>query len=231
MVSEDFGTTVYRNDGNTNPAKSSCWKPNNQTHTNRSTPATDFRFCDVSSIFIWDEALTGRTDEGWYFRNETSSWTYGRSQTSSQSIRQIFEVGLEPAMRNISDALTKLARKKSNRTVLGTTFVSETYVSCAWPWVALPITVLLLTVLFFQLTAWMHNDHDSLQPYFVWKTSSLALLYHGLEELAGGEALDQESLNGDNEGASYATLVEMEQATNSRTIQLRSDSTGRLVLR
>lgn len=59
----------------------------------------------------------------------------------------------------------------------GTAFKNETYVQVQWVWLCLPMTLVSMSILF--LVATMIVNHR--KRAMAWKSSSLALLFHGLE--------------------------------------------------
>lgn len=90
---------------------------------------------------------------------------------------------------------------------------------------------LVLTLALFHLTMWTTTDDGRFGGNTVWKTSSLALLYHGLGELGCNQSVDMETLRCRGGAEEYEPLIKMEEAAGSRTVQLGvSDSTGRLML-
>jgi hypothetical protein len=74
----------------------------------------------------------------------------------------------------------------------GDTIKYETCVQVRWPWIAFPAALVVLSSLFLALTIWStKQDSSSVSGGKVWKTSSLAVLFHGLGE---GLLKDQEPL-------------------------------------
>jgi hypothetical protein len=72
--------------------------------------------------------------------------------------------------------------------VNGTAYKMETYVHVRWRWMALPIALVGLSIVFLAATI-LKNEHKSA---LAWKSSSLALLFHGLEGVGkGAEGLGQ----------------------------------------
>ncbi|KAF1852004.1 uncharacterized protein K460DRAFT_424950 [Cucurbitaria berberidis CBS 394.84] len=60
--------------------------------------------------------------------------------------------------------------------VIGITYASHIYISVQWPWLAFSGSLLVLTIIFFGLVA-AQSAKDSVT---IWKSSPLALLFHGL---------------------------------------------------
>ena len=128
---------------------------------------------------------------------ETSNYTENSLQGSSQ-LQVLYHNGyhnlttINRSMEAVANALS--ARMQSNggssnsEPARGVMYRSTTCIGTSWGWFALPMALALLTILFFALvirdTAW-HGRRAN------WKTSPLALLFHGLEggaHRAGGTA-------------------------------------------
>lgn len=87
-------------------------------------------------------------------------------------------IGLEERMDNIADSLTNWALERSPKKTDGTSWVSEVYVQVHWPWMALPAAINVLSIIFLISTALITRSRD----HRLWKTSTLSILYHGLDE-------------------------------------------------
>jgi hypothetical protein len=61
--------------------------------------------------------------------------------------------------------------------VYGTASREETYVHVEWPWITLPTALVGMSILFLGGTMMKNESKHAL----AWKSSSLALLFHGLE--------------------------------------------------
>ena len=81
-------------------------------------------------------------------------------------------------MANISTSMTDNMRTASSNltTVQGTIYVQETYVQVCWLWLVLPAGIVLFGIAFLLLTITSTAKHRAL----LWKSSSLALLLHGI---------------------------------------------------
>lgn len=81
-------------------------------------------------------------------------------------------------MGSIADSMTESIRTAGNSTAYsGTGFNSVTYIEITWAWLALPIALVVLT--FVLLLVVILRNRASGTP--VWKSSSMALLFHNLE--------------------------------------------------
>ncbi|KLJ12773.1 hypothetical protein EMPG_12223 [Blastomyces silverae] len=81
-------------------------------------------------------------------------------------------------METIARSITYSLLQPSNQTVIGLTGVTQPFIHVRWVWIALPTVVVLGTILFLSLVMLCTKRHN----VEVWKSSSLALLYHGLEK-------------------------------------------------
>jgi len=79
---------------------------------------------------------------------------------------------------NVSTSMTDNMRSASSiiARVQGITYGQETYVEANWPWLALPAGIVLLGTAFLAVTIVSTAKHHAL----LWKSSSLALLLHGI---------------------------------------------------
>lgn len=75
--------------------------------------------------------------------------------------------------------------------VLGTAFELRTFVHIRWGWIALPVIVVLMTGAF--LVAAMMTSRTTKTK--LWKSSALAMLFHGLDGDTRKKALDSQSLS------------------------------------
>ncbi|KAL4908708.1 hypothetical protein BDW74DRAFT_173940 [Aspergillus multicolor] len=117
---------------------------------------------------------------------------------------RIATVGLEAVVRNVAASFTKAgltARGTTNHTnstshytaaamVPGTVRTAEVYVSVQWPWLIFPSALVAMAVVFLALTV-LVNRRRGLR---LWKSSVLALLFHGLEGLRWDDEVYSERL-------------------------------------
>ncbi|KAK2808824.1 hypothetical protein FQN50_004300 [Emmonsiellopsis sp. PD_5] len=78
---------------------------------------------------------------------------------------------------NIAVSLTDAILKPSNQTVSGLLGRPEQFVRIRWAWIVLPGFLVVATVVFLSMVMLRSRKYN----VNVWKSSSLALLYHGLE--------------------------------------------------
>jgi hypothetical protein len=84
-------------------------------------------------------------------------------------------------MTALAKAMTTYIRDPSQRPdanfVYGTASRVETFVQVQWQWLTLPTTLVGMSIIFLGGTMMMNESKHAL----AWKSSSLALLFHGLE--------------------------------------------------
>lgn len=98
--------------------------------------------------------------------------------------------GLEMLMSDLAISLTATFRTLVGKPINGTSLSYETFVSVRWGFVALPVTAVILAALFLGLAAWETKRSGA----SLWKTSALAMLFHGLDEDARERFEDLRSL-------------------------------------
>lgn len=81
-------------------------------------------------------------------------------------------------IETIARSLTYSILLPSEQKVTGLVGVPEQFIHVRWGWIALPTFIVLLTILFLCLVMLCTKRHN----VEIWKSSSLALLYHGLEK-------------------------------------------------
>lgn len=88
----------------------------------------------------------------------------------STNISTVFE--------NIAEAMTRqLFIGTGSIKQPGTAYVQEVFVVVRWKWAILPMVLVLLGAVFLAINLWI-NSRDGV---FLWKSSLLPLLFHGLE--------------------------------------------------
>lgn len=101
----------------------------------------------------------------------TNSYTVGQSSTRTMSDR----------VESIAHALTNYGLRNTNDTVRGRAFTEVTFVRVRWRWIILPILLELASIVLLVCTI-VHSQSEG-GP--IWKSSVLALIYHGVNELHG----------------------------------------------
>jgi hypothetical protein len=113
-------------------------------------------------------------------------------------------------MRNVSAGLTKYVRRKASgnlsRPKLGTVTHNTVCIRVKWPWVAFSGLIILLTLVFFiYVVVKSRGDQAELRNayksegiyalYYDFKSSALALLFHGLDDASRRELINVGSTN------------------------------------
>jgi len=124
--------------------------------------------------------------------------------------------GLRSVMPRLADSLTSLSLTLPNRTesITGSFSSPEVFVAVRWEWMSLPIFLCVCGAIFLAVTAFSSR----IAGVGLWKGSSLAYFYHGLEE--SPVAFE-----------SYDTASWMQASAESTRVSLRfSERTGRVCL-
>jgi len=86
---------------------------------------------------------------------------------------------LTSAFANLAESITIEMRKNSDDhpTLSGSLGTLETHLNVRWPWITLPVFCACVSLFFLVISIWeAHMDETPL-----WKSSSMATLYHGLD--------------------------------------------------
>ena len=120
-----------------------------------------------------------------------------------------YPAGIDLAMSSLATAMTVAFRSfKGAVPVPGQAFSFESYVHVRWAWLALPIVVVLLTGMF--LAAAILRSRQSKTK--LWKSSALAMLFHGLDHETREQFARQGNLN--------------DQKRQARGVRVRLDEDG-----
>ena len=98
------------------------------------------------------------------------------------------EGNLSKTLDNIAVSVTNQMRSGSDSTnVTGTATYPNVYIEVIWPWFIYSAALTVSAAALLALTIWLCSGHDKV----VWKSSSLALLFHGLPDgRSDGRILD-----------------------------------------
>ena len=118
-------------------------------------------------------------------------------------------------MDNVATAMTNYFRDSSNDTITGQAGQTELFVHVTWPWITLPASLVLAGTIFLMLAMYQTKRLKA----SIWKTSELALLFHGSEE-------SYPDLN-----ASLDRSSEMKNAALGIKTKMEKSSSGKWVLR
>jgi hypothetical protein len=98
---------------------------------------------------------------------------------------------LTQRVESIAAALTNYGLATTNDTVQGDAFAEESYVHVRWQWLILPAFLELASLVLLVLTI-VHSRREDVP---IWKSSVLALMYHGVDELHDRVTLASERLS------------------------------------
>ncbi|KAF7185907.1 hypothetical protein HII31_12780, partial [Pseudocercospora fuligena] len=131
-----------------------------------------------------------------------------------QVLYSVYGGNFSKIMSAVATGMTNAVRQGPNGTIAHGDVVSEiTVIKVNWPWLTYPAALVLLTILFFVATIAFSSENSQI----VWKSSSLAILFHGL----GGwseDALD------------VGKLSTMDKAASQMAASLRHTEDGALKL-
>lgn len=159
-----------------------------------------------------DEFLGNETlyFDSWTSRAQGNLWSVNLWNNGSATVDTV-----QKAMTGLADSVTARWRTGDGISVnvgplQGTVWENQTCVRVNWAWIALPAVLVLLTIVFLMLTI----GQTRLQHGLVWKSSSLALLFNGLDEKT------RES------SGPVMRLQEMKSAADKAVMQLRETGDG-----
>ncbi|KAL2800379.1 hypothetical protein BJX66DRAFT_321783 [Aspergillus keveii] len=158
--------------------------------------------------------LTQFIDGGGYWEwtmENKSAWVH-RTEHHDSAAAKVLRDGLETSMGNIAASLSRAALVSSNQSVYGTISQGEAYVSVDWIWILLPSALVLLGVCFLLLTILANRR----QHLHLWKSSILAVVFHGLDEVESGGL-----------GTRYDSVHQMERTAGQICVRLKKGSQHR----
>jgi hypothetical protein len=113
---------------------------------------------------------------------------------SSATVGERSTRSLQERLENMATALTNYGFEKTNETVRGRAYAEESYVEVRWWWILLPTLLQLSTLVLFLTTV----VYSHLNDVPIWKSSILAIIYHGVEDLDEKKDVAAERLSGMN---------------------------------
>jgi hypothetical protein len=121
-------------------------------------------------------------DRSWLpWRSQTDAYEYTTSRFNTvgpQSTRNLSE-----RLENVAVALTNWGLQTTNDTWSGDAYADESFVRVRWHWIAMPAFLELASLALLVLTI----VHSRRMDIPLWKSSVLALIYHGVDELRAQE--------------------------------------------
>lgn len=102
-----------------------------------------------------------------------------------------YPTGLPDLNDGLAKTMTNAIRASGGGVpVIGTALEMSTFVHIRWGWIALPAVVVLMTGAFLGAAMWRSRSTRTK----LWKSSALAMLFHGLDGDTRKRALDSDSL-------------------------------------
>ncbi|KAL4805366.1 hypothetical protein BDV18DRAFT_161022 [Aspergillus unguis] len=225
-ISKDFGHVfVHELHSESGGALSQgCWMPGNDSRAVTIykelfsgsiawVNTSEFAICDYHHQHESEYDFVGQRLR-WY-RLDAQGWTERGGSSGGPNFEHIITLGIEVAMSHVAAALTQAAIETSNYTVRGTAYTSEVYVQVQWAWLILPALLIIAGNGFVLLTIRANKS----RRVALWKSSTLALLFHGMEQVSRDEQ-------------GYGTISRMESMAGTVDVRLQPSSVdGRWVLR
>lgn len=129
-------------------------------------------------------------------------------------------------MERLADSMSDLIRSGDNATqISGTMNQSVTFIHVNWVWLILPATLIISACALLALMIILTSKPDRV----LWKSSSLALLFHGLDQKPGvssSPALGCVRSEDEERNGATKTLSEMERLAKGLPAQLIRDKAG-----
>ncbi|KAJ5096671.1 hypothetical protein N7456_007392 [Penicillium angulare] len=168
--SGDFGQVLTLNESLTTPGYL-CWAPTG-------TPST----LGIYATTIGNESI-GMNTSAFVFCN----WDV-QSRPAPVNAARILQMGLNVAMEQTAAAWTQMGLQNTDITIVGTMYSTEVMVKVQWLWMILPALLVLGGNVFLTLTILRSRKKAA------WKSSVLALLFHGLRHLDRDEYLTNSAM-------------------------------------
>ncbi|KAL2858633.1 hypothetical protein BJX68DRAFT_262184 [Aspergillus pseudodeflectus] len=156
----------------------------------------EFAFCPTDTYCLYD-----------YFDEELTQYngSSGFSELGPSDIPETY--GKPDKWDNPQDADSRSDRDANTATIRGTVRLTEIYVSVRWLWLVFPSALVALGLVFLGLTM-LTNGRRGLR---LWKSSILAILFHGLEGFMGED---------EDEDDRFATDSRMDRAARGMEVSL-----------
>lgn len=196
-----------------------CWKPSHRapvTLTNTTLTKKTSAWVNASEFTFQMPIIS---DLGNYVQGNAASRLVILQDPSTErledeepdpTIVKFVRNGLEDTTAKIASSFTRSAMARSNTTANGTVLSAKVYVTVNWLWITLPAALVVLSVTFLLLTI-LTNRRQRLR---LWKTSLLAVLFHGLD---GWTSMDDK----------HATVSQMERTAQGLEVKLETPGDGK----
>ena len=100
---------------------------------------------------------------------------------------------INQTMRNIAESMSEVVRTGANGTTApGRTYSNTTFIQVRWAWLAVPVSLMVMSIILLMIVIMQTHVKDAA----VWKSSSLALLFHQLDgwDVPAGSVTDRHTL-------------------------------------
>ncbi len=180
-----YGKLIQRN-GSGWPSKSLCWQSSDKAvkwHYNKTigdySTWDGYGFCGIDLLpYGLGLALSNKLhNEG---MGDLSVFLGNNNATALI----IGERGLESVMSSVAASLTQLTHSNNGEQVNGEVLSAQTFVDVRWAWLTLPIVLEVVGIFVLVKTTRLTRRHKA----GLWKSSILALLFHGLDRSILDEA-------------------------------------------
>lgn len=182
--SSDFGQLLSLNNSLTG-ITTLCWAPSGTPSDVRIYTSTignesiglntsDFVFCGFNSLS--SDAFTG-TKLDRYFIADGNEYSKTPARATPANVARVMRMGLNLTMEQTSAAWTQMGLQNTNITIVGTMYNTEIMVKVQWLWLILPASLVLGSNIFLTLTILKSKTRVP------WKSSVLALLFHGINHV------------------------------------------------
>jgi hypothetical protein len=122
------------------------------------------------------------------FNGSTSTAVLGPVSYTSDTMQALYQTDdLSHLMDTVAASLSSHIRTISSEAGLGKMWAMETYVHVRWIWFMLPMTLVLASLVFLFTAIWTIRSRD----VGIWKSSGLAMLFQGLENILYASDLHQ----------------------------------------
>ena len=156
-----------------------------------------------TGAYLQDLFTTGQlTQDGNFYRPDFVDISYALWKANN----------MPKTMSAIADSMTNYIRNGQNSTsVYGQAYQPQTFILVHWPWLMLPVVLVLFALVLLSISI----AHNRQRQALVWKSSSLPLLFHGLDDTwVGSGKLD--------------VLADMEHSAKQMRMKLRRNSADKM---
>lgn len=167
------------------------------TGSRRSLPSSEWYAEDCVFIMDFYTSQAIRTYLSRVFQQKSLSGPYGVRHAYQSSgevwLKNLWHGGnatistVNTFTKQLASSMTTYARNNPARNqayayAQGIAVKTETCIQVQWAWIAFPASLVMLTIAFLGLAMWKTARHELLWSKGVWKSSSLAVLFAGLDD-------------------------------------------------